>query len=78
MTSDPSARPAAPQAMKMFRAECEVWVKPLFRKSRPKLMTTMWAAESYETFLLMLREHYEGKRWSLTRWSEEIEYEVGK
>jgi hypothetical protein len=58
--------------MRTYRAECEVWVKPLFRKSRPKTQTTTWVANNYEQFLCLLREHYQGKRWTLRAWSEEI------
>jgi len=53
-----------------FEAECEVWVKPMLRKARPKRIASTWMAESYEQFLRMLQEHYEGKRWKLTAWNE--------
>lgn len=53
-----------------FAAICEVWVKPLFRKARPKNLKTTWAANDYSDFLRMLRNHYEGKRWQLIEWHE--------
>lgn len=58
------------QALRAFEAECEVWVKPLFRKARPKRFKTTWMADSYETFLHLLQIHYSGKRWQLLSWAE--------
>lgn len=56
--------------LKIFETTCEVWVKPWFRKARPKIKSQTWAARSYEDVLLLLREHYSGKRFKLLEWRE--------
>jgi hypothetical protein len=56
--------------MRSFSATCEVWVKPLYKKSRPKNLTTTWCADSYEEMLGLLKAFYDGKRWKLLDWKE--------
>lgn len=56
--------------MKYFSVVCEVWVKPLFRKARPKLFTETWAADDYNDLLLQLRADKINKRWQLKEWHE--------
>lgn len=68
--SPPPSEPSGMPRLRCFQAECEVWVKPLFRKSRPKIITSTWMVESYEQFLRLVRQHYEGKRWTFKTWSE--------
>ena len=71
-----------PKALKAYRESCrggemryfsvkyEIWVKPLFRKSRPKVKTMVWASRSYEDMLRELRGHFAGKRWQLWGWKD--------
>ena len=56
------------ERVKAYESVCEVWVKPLFRKSRPKVEYLAWSADSDLDFLAMVRDHYSGKRFKLLRW----------
>jgi hypothetical protein len=54
--------------MSHFVATCEVWVKPMFGKSRPAIKETAWNAPTYSDFLRLLQSEYKGKRWKLLSW----------
>jgi hypothetical protein len=56
--------------MKYYAALCEVWVKPLFKRARPKNITSTWAAHDLNQFYELVREHYAGKRYKLLHFDE--------
>ena len=55
---------------KLYHVEVEVWVKPFFRKSRPKRVRAVYAVESINQLYAMLQKEYDGKRWGMQRCEE--------
>ena len=51
--------------LKPYRVKVEVWVKPMFRKARPKVIDVTCCAPSLDELYRMLNKEYEGKRWKL-------------
>ena len=58
------------ETMRYFQATCEVWVKPLFRKARPKIKQTVFAAHNMGEFYDLMRKHYAGHRFKFIGWQE--------
>lgn len=56
--------------LKYFKAHCEVWVKPLSRKARPKVIERVFVAHSLGEFYDLVREHYRGNRFKFIGWEE--------
>jgi hypothetical protein len=59
-------------AVRYFECTCEVWVRPWFRKARPKIVQVCWAATDYDEFLDFTRRDMNAKykRWKLMSWRE--------